>query len=260
MHIYSVTRLGSRFSLLIFMLLFAAQILPVYAQDPAAYISIRFGNHQTSGTMTIGRSFPLYIDISTGANPVRATSLQCFQNGTSLSASSISRLPNSSIITPGQPFYSEQYYRSVSAGTTTVYCVFKGTDTVNGQPFTVTSNREGITVSGEQRLYVDAYSATRTATVGQAIFFTVIYGNRGRNTLTNVQVSCMMFAGRPIAFVSSRQTQTTLPSGQSGFAEYRFEGLARRAAGVFLCTVTTTDSVTGEIIILNTPAVPIEIV
>lgn len=256
MQIYSLSKRFFSVSMLL-MMLFAAQIMPAYAADPAAYISVGFGS-ETFGTIVIGRSLPLYISISIGPNPVRATSLQCFQNGTSLNASSISRLPNTILFAPNAGFNTEQYYRAVSAGATSVHCVFKGTDTVTGIPFTVTSLSADLVVSGEQRLYVDAYSGTQTAPVGELISLMVIYGNRGRNTLTNVQVSCSQL-GRGIAFVGFHQTQTTVPSGQSGFAQYRLQGFFQGATGLFICGVAATDSITGELIVLNTRPVAINI-
>jgi hypothetical protein len=239
--------------------MFAMQSLPARAQHPTASLSITFGS-QSFATTTIGQSFPLNINIFVGANPIRGTSLQCFQDGTSLSASSISRLPDTVLIGANQSFSTQQYYRAVSAGTTNVYCIFKGVDTVTGFPVTITSAPASITVSGETRLYLSTSSAQKRATVGQAIFVTLVYGNRGKNTLTNVRVDCLYSGGRGIGLISSRQTQTTLPSGQSGFAEYRLQGFIQGASGLFLCSVTATDSVTGEVILLNALPISINIV
>jgi hypothetical protein len=248
-HFKSLFRLG-----MLLAVLFAVHLMPAHAVDSTS-ISVNFGN-LNFGTVTIGMSFPLYIHITAGPNPVRATSLQCFQKGTSLSASSISHLPNSSVITE---FSTVQYYRAASAGSTAVRCDFNGIDTVTGEAVFATSNIDVVNVSGETRFYATAYSATKTATVGQAIFLTVKYGNRGKNTLTDAYVSCTQL-GHGIAFVSSRQTQTTLPSGQSGFAEYRLEGLFHGASGFFLCSAYATDSGTGETITILTQGISINII
>lgn len=248
---HTLFRLG-----LLLAMLFAVQLLPARAQD-SAFISISFGN-QVFSTTTIGKSFPLDISIAAGANPIRGGSLQCTQTGTSLSASSISRLPNTVLISANQGFRTEQYYRGVSAGTTSVSCIFQGTDTVTGQLFSVTSNTESITVSSEQRLVVEAYSSTNNAAVGEAIYLRVLFNNRGPNTFNNVEVTCSQL-GSGIAFISATQSQYTLPSGQSGVATYKLQGAFSGASGLFLCSVSATDSVTGEVITLNANAVPIRI-
>lgn len=248
----TVFRLG-----MLMAVLFAVQLLPARAADPAAYISISFGN-QTFSTTTIGNSFPLDISLSAGANPIRGGSLQCYQSGSSLSASSISRSPNTVLIGAGQGFRTEQYYRAVAAGTTSVYCVFQGTDTVTGLPFSVTSSTVGIDVSGESRLVVQAYSSTNSAAVGESISLKVLFNNRGLHTLNNIEVVCGQL-GRGIAFISATQTRYSLPAGQSGYADYKLQGMFSGASGLFLCSVSATDSVTNEVITLNANAVPIKI-
>ena len=73
--------------------------------------------------MPLGETFRLSIFfVNNGPNPVRVNSLKCLQQGTSLSASSISRLPNSIVFAPNQTFITEQFYRTVSPGISKITC------------------------------------------------------------------------------------------------------------------------------------------
>lgn len=230
-------------------IVFVLLIAPARAANEAS-LTIQFGQAAT-GTNTIGKSFPLLIDIVAGANPIRGGSLTCSQNGTSLSASSISRLPNTVLIGAGQSFKSEQYYRTVAVGTTSVSCVFKGTDTVTGLPFTITSNTVSLDVSGEARLVFEvSANLQNTITTGQDVYLTAVYTNRGSSTLTNISVFC---GPGNLGFLIqlNQQTRTTLPPGQSGFAQFVAPHVL---AGAYLsCGIVATDSSTGETIVLNSP-------
>ena len=249
--LHSLCRLG-----MLLVVLLAVQIWPANAADEAS-LNIHFGP-EASGTNTIGKSYPLLIDIVADANPIRGGSLQCFQAGSSLSASSISRLPNTVLIGANQTFKSEQYYRAVAAGETSVYCVFKGTDTVTGLPFTVTSSPVSLVVSSESRLYFSVSNPLQNyITTGQDAYITVVYGNRGNSTLTNIYVACGP-GNRGFLLQLKRQTRTSLPPGQSGFAEF----VAPHAlAGAFLsCGIVATDSSTGETISLASPFIRFNLV
>jgi hypothetical protein len=228
-------------------MVFAVQLLPARAQD-AASLTISFGL-ETTGTNTIGKSYPLSINIMAGANPVRGGSLQCFQNGTVLSASSISRLPNSVLIGANQAFKTEQYYRTVAAGTSSVYCVFNGTDTVTGLPFSVTSNTVSLTVSGEKRLNFSVQAASENfVSMGQDVYFNVVYSNRGTTTLTNINVVCSP-GNRGFQLGLKQQNYTTLTPGQSGYAQFFAPHVL--AGAYFTCGITAVDSSTGEVINLQ---------
>jgi hypothetical protein len=234
-------------------LLLLLLVVPVVSTRAAeAFVSTAFD----FSSPTIGKTIRLYIAISNpGPNTLKATSLQCTQQGTSLSASSISRLPDR--IAPNTTFESEQYYRAASGGRTTVICTLKATDTVTGEQITASSPANIVDVSPETRLYIEAYSASRVATVGQTVFLTAVYGNRGRTAFTNVQISCPE-QGRSLEFVSSRQTQTNLPPGQSGFIEYRLLAV-RPGVGYYQCSVTATDASTGNLVTLLAAPVVIEV-
>jgi len=227
-------------------------IQAVHAQDDSSYrsisLSISFGYDQFGSNAKLYDSTPLgatprlsiYFG-NTSPHSIQATSLQCTQQGASLSASSISRLPNTVVFAPGQDFWSEQYYRAVAPGTTGVQCVLKWVDLVTHESFMASSSVATVYVSGDTRLYANAYSATQTATPGQSIFLTVIYGNRGVSVLTDIDVDCGP-ANRSISIAGKRQTMTTLRPGESGFVEYRLLANLSGGGGFFRCNVTAIDS------------------
>jgi hypothetical protein len=235
---------------LFLMVMLAVQLLPARANDSPSF-NIYFGP-EVWGTITIGRSFPLSIDIVAGANPIRGISLQCSQEGTALSAQSISRLPNTVLIGAHQTFHTEQYYRAVAAGTTSVSCVFKGTDTVTGLPFTMSSSTTSLDVSGETRLYFDVSGTQFYVATGEDARLMVVYANRGSSLLTNINVSCGP-GNRGFLIDLKRQTRTSLPPGQSGFAEFVAPDVLSGA--LLSCFISATDSSTGELIALQSGAV-----
>lgn len=235
---------------LLFSLFFLLQVSPALAADPI--LSDGFDQY----VMTIGRTPKLSISISNpGPNAIRSTGLRCTSQGTSITASSISRLPG--LIAPNTRFETEQYYRAVAPGFTDVTCTFTATDMVTGAAISVTSPVQRVEVLSETRLYFNASSATRVATVGQTIFLMANYGNRATTTFSNVQVSCVEL-GRSLIFTGFRQTQTTLPPGQSGFAEYRLEAV-RPGPAPIACTVTALDTSTNTSVTLPAPTVNIEV-
>jgi len=246
--VYSYRKMPLFYALLIVLLIAPA----AFAQAADVSVSIAFDQSQA----TIGRTPKLSITISNlGQNPIRSTRLRCLAQGTSLSASSISRLPG--IIAANSRFDTEQYYRAASPGITTVTCTLDAVDAVTGEVISITSPPQTVEVLSETRLYFNASSATRVATVGQAVFVMANYGNRGGTTFTNVQVSCVEL-GRSLEFVSSRQTLTTLRPGQSGFVEYRLQAV-RPGSAPIACSITATDTGTNMQVTLPAPTVNIEV-
>lgn len=247
-HVFS----RSIFRVSVFVILSLIPLVRVsHAQDSsyrAISLNISFGYDQFGSNAKLYDSTPLgatprlsiYFG-NTGPHSIQATSLQCTQQGTSLSASSISRLPNTVVFAPGQDFRTEQFYRAMSEGTTSVQCVLKGIDLVTGVSFMASSSQATVYVSGDTRLYVNAYSASQTATPGQTIFLTVIYGNRGISVLTDIEVDCGP-ANRSMSITGKRQTQTTLRPGESGFVEYRLLANLAGGGGFFRCNVSAIDS------------------
>ena len=249
MHPYSSLGMMSRFAAFLLLALMASLVgVPAHAVDNS-YVEVNIGFRDTAYVITpVGSTQHLDIRFTnSGPNSIRATSLQCNQNGTSLRASSISRLPNSMVFAPGASFQTEQIYQAVSAGTTFINCTLKYTDLATGTNLVNTSTSTFLNINDEPTLYVRAASSSQTATVGQAIFLQVLYGNHGKGTLTNIQVACGEL-GRGVAFVSQRQNMTTLRSIESGFAEIRMVGLFPGASALVLCQVGATDSSTNETI------------
>lgn len=238
------------FRLSALLIIFAVYLLPARAAAAPSFIAS--WGPETWGTITLGRSFPLLINITAGDNPIRGVSLQCSQAGTSLSASSISRLPNTVLIGAHQTFRTEQYYRAVSAGATSVSCVFKGTDTVTGLPFTLTHTSLSLNVSAENRLYFDVSGTQFYVATGEDARLMVVYANRGSSTLTNINVSCGP-GNRGFIIQLYRQTRTSLPPGQSGFAEFVAPDVLSGA--LLSCFISAHDSSTGELISLQSGAV-----
>jgi uncharacterized repeat protein (TIGR01451 family) len=231
-------------------LLFGFQLQPALAIDVG--LSIAFDQY----VATIGRTPRLDIAISNlGPNTIRSTRFQCIVQGTSLSASSISQLP--STIAPNTTFRTVQYYRAVSPGFTQVTCELDAVDTVTGETVHIVSPTQTVEVLSETRLYFNAYSATRVATVGQTVFLTALYGNRGTTPFTNISISCVEL-GRALEFISSTPVQTTILPGQSRFVEYKLLAV-RPGFGPFACSITATDSTNGQQITLPAPTVTIEV-
>ena len=232
------------------MFLFGFELQPARAIDVG--LSIAFDQY----VATIGRTPRLDIAISNlGPNTIRSTRFECFAQGTSLTASSISQRP--SLIAPNSTFRTEQYYRAASPGITNVRCELDAVDTVTGEVVNLVSPTQTVEVLSETRLYFNAYSATRVATVGQTVYLTALYGNRGQTPFTNISISCVQL-GRALEFISSTPVQTTIPAGQSRFVEYRLLAV-RPGFGPIACTITATDSTNGQQVTLPAPTVTIEV-
>jgi hypothetical protein len=254
MYTYSPTRFLFRLAALLTIILgFAMQALPAHTADIEITIGTGFNE---MGPVPIGRTYRMYIEIvNYSPNPIRANTFTCVSQGTSLSASSISRLPNTVVIGVNETFYSEQYYRAVSPGTTTVICTLTGTDMVTGLPFTKVSSPiySSLEVMADPGLSFEAYTATHVATVGQEVYITGVYHNHGKTTFTNIQFQC--FEGLSLRLLSSRQNQPTVQPGQSGFVELRYM-VYQGSTGSFLCSLTATDSSTQKQITLLSPFIP----
>ncbi|MCA0454357.1 MAG: hypothetical protein LCI00_10320 [Chloroflexi bacterium] len=223
-----------------------------FTQAADTFISIAFDQ----SVATIGRTPKLTINISNlGTTTVRVNRIQCFQTGTSLAASSIQGYP--STVAPNQGFNTTQLYRAASPGLTEVRCDLTATDLSTGQPFTVSSIPTSVNVLSETRLYFDAVSATRVATVGQTVFVQAKFGNRGKTPFTNLNLSCVEL-GRSLVFISSTPLQSTILPGQSGFVEYRWQAV-RPGSAPIACSLTATDSVNGQPVTLPAPTINIEV-
>jgi hypothetical protein len=220
----------------------------------AAGASVNIAFDQTN--VTIGRTIRLAIQITNSEpNPIRATSFRCIADGTALSASSISQLP--ATIAANGVFNTEQYYRAASAGTTTVHCELAAVNTVTGAQVTASSPALSVVVQPESKLNFNASSATRVATVGQAVFVIATYDNVGRTTFNNIVVSCVQL-GRSLESVSTSPTRTTLPPGQSAFVQSQWRAV-RPGFAPIACSITATDASTGATVNILAPNVNIEV-
>lgn len=222
----------------------------------AAGVSLNAFFEGFTDNIAIGRTLRLVIEINNQeASSIRVTRLVCLQQGNSLSASSISQLPG--IIAANSVFKTEQYYRASAPGTATVHCELTAINIASGAQINVVGYNSFATVSPETRLYFNAYSATRVATVGQAVFFNAIFGNRGQTTFTNLNISCPEL-GRSLVYISSTPLQSSIPPGQSGFVQYQLKAV-RPGAAPILCSLTATDSSTGSQVTLSAPVINIEV-
>jgi len=200
----------------------------------------------------VGNTPRLYITIT---NPlpdtIHVTKLQCDSSNSSLRAMSINQLP--STIPANGTFQTYQYYRAMSGGTATISCTLTGTDTVTGASVTATGTSDSIEVQSETRLYYSASSGTHVATVGQAIYIDVIYGNRGKTPFTITEQSCTDFGNKIVFTTKSPAPSTILPPGQTFHVQYG--GVAISKGDEFVqCILRATDS-DGNAIRLFSPAV-----
>ena len=251
MHIHSVRKFSLRFGLLaILALMLIVESGVTLAQTEPVFVTIGF----TPKVIGIGKTSQLGIVISNAEpNPIRVTSLKCVQSGSSVTASAISPMPN--VLGVEETFITSQAYRGVSVGTTTVHCDLTAVDTVTGRMISVSSGSLPVDVIPEVGLYFDAVSATKVATVGQAVFIQAKYGNRGKTTYTNLSLSCVEL-GRALGFVSATPLKTTIPPGQSGFVEQRWQAI-RTGGGPIACSFTATESVSGKEITITAPTIQI---
>jgi len=102
-----------------------------------------------------------------------------------------------------------------------------------------------------------AYSATRVATVGQAVFVIAKFVNTGKTTFTNLLIDCPEL-GRSLVSISATSYPTTVLPGRSGFQEQHWQAV-RPGEGPIFCTLTATDNSTGQQIILTAPTVNITV-
>ena len=102
-----------------------------------------------------------------------------------------------------------------------------------------------------------AYSATRVATVGQAVWVIAKFVNTGRTTFTNLVIDCPEL-GRSLVNISSSSYPTTVLPGRSGFQEQHWQAV-RPGEGPIFCTLTATDTSTGQQVVLTAPTVNITV-
>lgn len=238
-------------SLFVFLLVFALQGIPAQAADSSLSIQADFGYDQFGAgpykefdSVPLGKTYRLAIRIfNNGPNPIRLGSLTCLQQGSALSASSISRLPNTVVLAPNTYFVTEQLYRTVAPGLSEITCAISGVDTATQASLSSATVAPGkLMVSGETRLYFNVSSATQnTATVGQKIYIMAVYGNRGPGTMTNVTVNCGP-GNHGFSIQLNRQTTTTLAPGQSGFAEFVAVGGLVGGGALIKCSISADDS------------------
>jgi hypothetical protein len=250
----SLKRSLVRFGLMLVLSILILGSRVAYAQAEQIFMSIRF----SQALIGIGQTVKLDIVFSNAyPNPIRVTSLQCTQSGTSVTASAISPIPN--VVGVEATYEGSQTYRGVATGTTTVHCDVTAVDTVTGATYTATSPVPAtIDVIPQMGLYFTAYSATRVATVGQSIFVISKFGNRGKTAFTNLTLSCAELGGRSIRFVSGTPMPLTIPPGQSRFVEDRWVAF-RKGDGSMICSLTATESVSGKQIILFAPIISITV-
>jgi len=179
------------------------------------------------------------------------TKLQCDSNNPALRAMSINQLP--STIPANGTFQTYQYYRAMSGGTATISCNLTGVDSITGATITATGTSDSIEVQSETRLYYNAYSGTHVATVGQAIYVDVIYGNRGKTPFTITDQSCTNFGNKIVFTTKSPAPSNILPPGQTFHVQYR--GVATSRGDDFIqCILRATDS-DGNAVRLFSPVV-----
>jgi hypothetical protein len=247
----SVDKLLFRLGLMVILLLALIAESGVTRAADSVYIDIAFD--QTN--VQIGRTPGLFILITNSSpDAIRATKFQCIADGTSIKGQSISQLPGT--IAANGSFRTVQYYRAVSAGTTSVHCELTATDLVTGATITVSSPSSQVIVISETRLWQEANSGTHVATVGQAVYINVVLSNRGTTPFTINDQSCIEL-GRSLIFTSKSPANTVpvLPGGQSQFIQYA--GRAVSTGTVIIgCTVNATVS-SGNTVMLFAPLINI---
>jgi hypothetical protein len=125
-----------------------------------------------------------------------------------------------------------------------VTCLVLGTDTVTHASLSAEPIRPGVLkVSGITRMYFNVTSDTYdTAHVGQRFTVMAVYGNRGNTTITNIGVICGQ-SNHGFSVALKRQTRTSLPPGQSGFAEFVAVGGLVGAGSFIRCSLTAVDGI-----------------
>jgi hypothetical protein len=119
------------------------------------------------------------------------------------------------------------------------------------------SRQASVEAQSSNGLAFTAYSATRVATVGQAVWVIAKFVNTGRTTFTNLVIDCPEL-GRSLINISSTSYPTTVLPGQSGFQEQHWQAV-RPGEGPIFCTLTATDTSTGQQVILTAPTVNITV-
>jgi hypothetical protein len=217
--------------------------------DNAVVVSIAFDQKD----VIIGRTPRLFILITNPTpDAIRSTKFQCIADGKSISGQSISQLP-STIAATGS-FQTEQIYRAVAPGITTVHCELTAVDLVTGATITVSSLPDQVSVNSETRLSYDATSGTHVATVGQAVYINVVMSNHGSTPFTIDDQSCIEL-GRSIAFSTKSPVKPTLPAGQSQFIQYGGVAISTGTVNIG-CTLRATDT-TGHTVMIFAPLINI---
>jgi hypothetical protein len=247
----SMNKLFFRFGMIVLLALILIAESGITRADDSVIVSIAID--QT--VVTIGRTPKLTIDISnTLSHTIRVTRLQCIKSGTSLTSNSINPMP--STIAANGAFRTTQSYKAVSPGTTTIHCELTATNTVTGTIVTASSNSVSVNVLSETRLYFDVTSSSGSVKVGQTVYVTAKFGNRGKTPFTNLSINCIDM-GQSLFFVSSTPLQSTILPGQSGFVRYTLQGSRQGGEGLISCQLTATDSSNGQQVTLPAPTVHI---
>ncbi len=173
------------------------------------------------------------------SDAIRVVKLQCDSDNPALRAMSIHQLP--SIISANDRFLADQYYRAMSAGTAIIHCDLTAVDTVTGATVTATGTSDPIEVQSETRLYYSASSGTHVATVEQAYYLDVIYGNRGNTPFTILEQSCEDFGRHLVFSIKSPAPSTILPPGQTFHVQYAGTAFSK-GDGFIQCILRATDS------------------
>jgi hypothetical protein len=251
----SSSKLVSRIGIMLILLLMLIAESGVTQAIGGPVLSITATFNQ--GLATVGNTPLLTINVtSTDGNRISNVSVYCTQFGNSLTHNSINNVP--STISPNGSFTVTQLYRANVPGVTQLNCSVTGIDTITHGGVGATSGEAGVNVLSETRLYMNATSGTHVATVGQAFYIDIPFGNQGKTPFTNVGLSCNEPVG-PIVLLEL-QTATpsnTLPAGQSGFIQYR--GFATSPGTLSIqCSINATDS-DGKVVNLTAPVINITV-
>jgi hypothetical protein len=207
-------------------------------------------------TTVIGRTVSLFIQIvNLSKNTIQPTHFECIADGTSLSVSSTPDLPPA--IAHYGSFTTNQSFVAVAAGTTNIHCELTATDSVTGEQIMESSPVEAAKVLAETRLAFDTASSANDLQVGDTVAITESYINHGDVPFTDVNISCAE-AGRSLRFVQSTPTQTTLQPGESVSIVSMWQAFQSGAAPLF-CSITATDSSTGQQVTIPAPTLNIEV-
>jgi hypothetical protein len=251
----SINKLLFRFSLFFALALTLMAHNTTQAADYRVIVEIAFDRP----AVVIGKSFLLYISIANTIfeHPVKVTRFECFTDGTSVRGATINHKP--STLAVNQIFQTQQMYRAVAPGLTTIYCELTGYDTLTGVAVSGYSQSLGMNVIDEKRLYFDVTSPSNVAKVGQITFLQVKFGNRGKTPFSIHSIECTRLGrGEPLVFISKTPLPTVILPGQSAYMEYRWQPLSRGLVSIS-CTLNAVDSTTGNYVILPAPYLSITV-